>query len=234
MARGRVGAAEGERIDALADLAAGRIARLPASDRRAVDAVAPEDLRDFEAVLQAARYLMFKYEDRREVRALMKDLVGIIERSTDGLGAIDDQIGELVLSAEDSIRRIKDAQACMGVMTLIGGREGAAPASLPPLGAAPAPAPAAPPLMPAVASCAAVPAPAPAAPPGPCPPPQRGPAPPAAASCAAAPAAPPPSSGAPGRPGARPGGVNYLTSRAAIADTGHYQRAWHVRDGAVD
>lgn len=137
MGKGRVGAAEGERIDALADLAAMRLARLPAADRRAVESVAPEDLRDFEAVLQAARYLMFKYDDRREVRALMKDLVGIIERSTDGLGAIDDQIGELVLSAEDSIRRIRDAQARMATVTLTGGRPAAAPAAP----AAPAPPP---------------------------------------------------------------------------------------------
>lgn len=182
MAGGRVGAAEGERIGALADLAALRLAGLSPADRRAVESVAPEDLRDFEAVLQAARYLMFKYDDRHEVRALMKDLVGIIERSTDGLGAIDDQISELVLSAEDSIRRIRDAQERMGVATLAGGRGyGAPPPSPPPM-----------------------------------------------------PPSPPPRRAAGGGPGAGRSGVNNLTTRSAIVDTGHYQHPCQLGDGAVE
>ena len=220
MARGRVGAADGERMDALAELAAWRLACLPTADRRAVESIAPEDLRDFEAVLQAARYLMFKYDDRREVRALMKDLVGIIERSTDGLGAIDDQICELVLSVEDSIRRIKDAQARMGVMLPAGGHgDSATPAPAPASALEPAPAPA-----PAPAS-ALEPAPAPA------------PVLTAAQRIGGGGGYPRPrarvAAGGPGRPGAGRSGVNNLTSRPAIVDTRYYQQAGQVKGGAV-
>lgn len=152
--RGRPGAGEAARIGAAAALASERLAALSDEDRRAVNAVAPEDLRDFDAVLQAARYLLVKYEDRRELRALLRSLVGVIERSAEGLGGIDDEMGELVLSAEDSIRRIREAHASVGSMLLGGGVHGAASPGGPALSgdseaAAAAPAPAAPPSAPA-------------------------------------------------------------------------------------
>ena len=123
---GRPGAAEAARIGAASALASERLAALSDEDRRAVNAVAPEDLRDFDAVLQAARYLLVKYEDRRELRALLRTLVGVIERSSEGLGGIDDEMCELVLSAEDSLRRIREAQAGVGSM-LLGGAGAPAP-----------------------------------------------------------------------------------------------------------
>lgn len=133
------GTGEAARIEAASALASERLAALSPADRRAVNTVAPEDLRDFDAVLQAARYLLVKYEDRRELRALLRSLVGIIERSADGLGGIDDEMGELVLSAEDSIRRIREAHAGVGSL-LVGGAAAPAPACAPPGGhAAPGP-----------------------------------------------------------------------------------------------
>lgn len=123
---GMPGTGEAARIEAASALASERLAALSPADRRAVNTVAPEDLRDFDAVLQAARYLLVKYEDRRELRALLRSLVGIIERSADGLGGIDDEMGELVLSAEDSIRRIREAHAGVGSL-LVGGAAASAP-----------------------------------------------------------------------------------------------------------
>ena len=129
---GRPGAdAKAARFGAASALASERLASLSDEDRRAVNAVAPEDLRDFDAVLQAARYLLVKYEDRRELRALLGALVEVIERSTEGLGGLDDEMGELVLSAEDSIRRIREAHASVGSVLL--GGQGAAAAPPPPL-----------------------------------------------------------------------------------------------------
>lgn len=121
------GAADEARIGAASALASERLAALSDADRRAVNAVAPEDLRDFDAVLQAARYLLVKYEDRRELRALLGALVEVIERSTEGLDGIDDEMGELVLSAEDSIRRIREAHASVGSVLLGGPVAAAAP-----------------------------------------------------------------------------------------------------------
>ena len=143
---GRPGAGEAARIGAASALASERLAALSDEDRRAVNAVAPEDLRDFDAVLQAARYLLVKYEDRRELRALLRTLVGVIERSAEGLGGIDDEMGELVLSAEDSIRRIREAHASVGSVLLGGGPGAAAPPGGPcaagtGTGAGPAPVP---------------------------------------------------------------------------------------------
>ena len=141
---GRPGAVEAARIGAASALASERLAALSDEDRRAVNAVAPEDLRDFDAVLQAARYLLVKYEDRRELRALLRTLVGVIERSAEGLGGIDDEMGELVLSAEDSIRRIREAHASVGSVLLGGGPGAAAPPGGPcaaGTGAGPAPVP---------------------------------------------------------------------------------------------
>ena len=157
---GRTGEADAGRIEAASALASERLAALSEADRRAVNAVAPEDLRDFDAVLQAARYLLVKYEDRRELRALLRTLVGVIERSTDGLGGIDDEMGELVLSAEDSIRRIREAHASVGSLLIGSGSGGgcAAPGLSAP---APSAAPAAPSPSALGAGAGAVPAPRP-------------------------------------------------------------------------
>ena len=152
---GRTGEADAGRIEAASALASERLAALSEADRRAVNAVAPEDLRDFDAVLQAARYLLVKYEDRRELRALLRTLVGVIERSTDGLGGIDDEMGELVLSAEDSIRRIREAHASVGSLLIGSGSVG---------GSCAAPGPSAAPTAPAPTASAAPTAPAPTAP----------------------------------------------------------------------
>lgn len=138
---GRTGEADAGRIEAASALASERLAALSEADRRAVNAVAPEDLRDFDAVLQAARYLLVKYEDRRELRALLRTLVGVIERSTDGLGGIDDEMGELVLSAEDSIRRIREAHASVGSLLIGSGSGGGSCAAPGPSAAPAAPAP---------------------------------------------------------------------------------------------
>lgn len=157
---GRTGEADAGRIEAASALASERLAALSEADRRAVNAVAPEDLRDFDAVLQAARYLLVKYDDRRELRALLRTLVGVIERSTDGLGGIDDEMGELVLSAEDSIRRIREAHASVGSLLIGSGSVGgcAAPGLSAP---APSAAPTAPSPSALGAGAGAVPAPRP-------------------------------------------------------------------------
>ena len=201
---GRTGAADAGRIEAASALASERLAALSEADRRAVNAVAPEDLRDFDAVLQAARYLLVKYEDRRELRALLRTLVGVIERSTDGLGGIDDEMGELVLSAEDSIRRIREAHASVGSLLIGSGSVGGSCAA-PGLSAAPtAPAPA-----PAATS---TPSAAPAAP--------TAPSPSTLGAGAGAVPAPLP-------------GVDNLTARSTRSDTAHYQCARPDKSGAV-
>ena len=197
------GAADEARIGAASALASERLAALSDADRRAVNAVAPEDLRDFDAVLQAARYLLVKYEDRRELRALLGALVEVIERSTEGLDGIDDEMGELVLSAEDSIRRIREAHASVGSV-LLGG--------------------------PVAATAATAPGPAAAGGPGPAGgPPLFGGAAPAAGASGTVQGADP----APSAPAARPAGVENLTPRSTGSDTAHYQRGRAYRTGAV-
>ena len=203
------GAADEARIGAASALASERLAALSDADRRAVNAVAPEDLRDFDAVLQAARYLLVKYEDRRELRALLGALVEVIERSTEGLDGIDDEMGELVLSAEDSIRRIREAHASVGSV-LLGG-----PATV------------------AAATAAAAPDPAAAGGPAGERLPLFGGAAPAAAADAGASRTVRGADSAPSAPAARPAGVENLTSRSAGSDTAHYQRGRAYRTGAV-
>ena len=197
------GAADEARIGAASALASERLAALSDADRRAVNAVAPEDLRDFDAVLQAARYLLVKYEDRRELRALLGALVEVIERSTEGLDGIDDEMGELVLSAEDSIRRIREAHASVGSV-LLGG----------PIAAAPGPA------------AAGGPGPAEE-------PPLFGGAAPAAGAAAGDSKTVRGADPAPSAPAARPAGVENLTPRSTGSDTAHYQRGREYRTGAV-
>jgi hypothetical protein len=52
--------------------------------------------------------MLFKYEDKKETRSLLKHFVSIIRDSAESIEEIDDEVSELIISAEDSINKIKE------------------------------------------------------------------------------------------------------------------------------
>ena len=78
-----------------------------------------EELQDLNYILQITDYIVCKHEDKKQMRSMLKEFVGIINNSVNSMGEINDDIDELVISAENTIGRIKEIQGNMSDNSLI-------------------------------------------------------------------------------------------------------------------
>ncbi|MFB5597603.1 MAG: hypothetical protein ACE5RJ_01105 [Nitrosopumilaceae archaeon] len=98
------------KIKKLSELVEKKLSQLDKKDQQKIDSLSIEELQDLNQILQLADYILCKYENKKEVHSILKDFVGIITKSTHSIEDIDDEINELVISAEGTIQRIKDLQ----------------------------------------------------------------------------------------------------------------------------
>jgi hypothetical protein len=73
-----------------------------------IDKLTLEELQDINKIVGLANFMLFKYEDKKETRLILQHFVSIITESAQSIGCIDDEISELILSAEDSINKVKN------------------------------------------------------------------------------------------------------------------------------
>ena len=73
-----------------------------------IDKLSLEELQDLDKIVRIADFMLFKYEDKKETRSLLKNFVSIIRDSAESIEEIDDEVSELIISAEDSINKIKE------------------------------------------------------------------------------------------------------------------------------
>jgi len=69
-----------------------------------------EELEDLDMMLGLAEQVLIKYQHKTDTYAILKEFTDLIRNSTFSLGAINDQIQELILSAQSSVSEIKTAQ----------------------------------------------------------------------------------------------------------------------------
>ncbi|MBM3910924.1 MAG: hypothetical protein FJ356_04685 [Thaumarchaeota archaeon] len=81
------------------------------SDKKKISQLSVEELQDFNQILRIADYVLYKYEHKKEVFSLIKEFVDMINSSIGSMGTLNDNLSELVISAEDSIKRIKSLQS---------------------------------------------------------------------------------------------------------------------------
>ena len=67
-----------------------------------------EELQDLDKIVGVANFMLCKYSDKKDMRLILKHFNLIISEAADSLGELDDEISELIISAEDSINRVKD------------------------------------------------------------------------------------------------------------------------------
>lgn len=72
-----------------------------------IDKLSAEELQDINKIVGLANYMLIKYEDKKETRLLLAQFVSIITESAQSIENIDDEISELILSAESSINKVK-------------------------------------------------------------------------------------------------------------------------------
>ncbi|MBI2005751.1 MAG: hypothetical protein HYS75_00445 [Nitrosopumilales archaeon] len=99
-----------KKIQKLSSLVEKRLAELD-SDKKQINQLSFEELQDFNQILRIADYILYKHENKKEIFSLIKEFVDMVNASVGSMDELNDNINELVISAEDSVKRIKSLQS---------------------------------------------------------------------------------------------------------------------------
>lgn len=68
------------------------------------------ELQDLHEILRIADFILTKHEMNKDFHSILKEFVGIINKSAASIESLDDEMSELVISAESTISHIKTLQ----------------------------------------------------------------------------------------------------------------------------
>jgi hypothetical protein len=85
-----------------------KLSKMNPSDNDKIDNLTLDELQDLNKIAGIADFMLCKYADKKEMRSILEYFVSIITETTNSVGNLDDEISELILSAEDSINKVKD------------------------------------------------------------------------------------------------------------------------------
>ena len=100
-----------ERIRSLSTVIDKKLSEVKPYDENKIDKLTLEELQDLEKIAGIADFMLTKYADKKEMCSILKNFTSVITETTDSMGDLDDEISELILSAEDSINKVKDLHA---------------------------------------------------------------------------------------------------------------------------
>ncbi|MBA4718752.1 MAG: hypothetical protein HRO68_06545 [Nitrosopumilus sp.] len=95
-----------ERIRSLSSKIDKKLSETKSSDK--IDKLTLEELQDLDKIVGIADFMLCKYDDKKETHSILKHFVSIISDTAHSLDNLDDEISELIISAEDSINKVKD------------------------------------------------------------------------------------------------------------------------------
>ena len=99
-----------ERIKHISKRIDKRLSEVKPSDIDKIDKLTLEELQDLDKLVGIADFILEKYSDKKEFSSILKHFGSIISETAYSLGDLDDEISELIISAEDSINKVKDMQ----------------------------------------------------------------------------------------------------------------------------
>ena len=91
-------------------LAEKKLSQFDKKDENKIKNMTFEQLQDLQQLTSAANFILLKYEDNKEVYSLLKDFVDMIHNSSESVDMLNDNIIEMLISAENAISRIKKLQ----------------------------------------------------------------------------------------------------------------------------
>ncbi len=97
-----------ERIRAISSKIDKKLSEVKFSDDSKIDKLSLEELQDLDKIVGIADFMMCKYADKKEMRSILKHFTSIITETATSLNDLDDEVSELIISAEDSINKVKD------------------------------------------------------------------------------------------------------------------------------
>ena len=96
------------RIRAISSKIDKKLSEIKPSDDSKIDKLTLEELQDLDKIVGIADFMMCKYSDKKEMRSILQDFTSIISETANSLGDLDDEVSLLIVSAEDSINKVKE------------------------------------------------------------------------------------------------------------------------------
>ncbi len=97
-----------ERIKSISSIIDKKLSDVKPSEDSKIEKLTLEELQDLDKIVGIANFMMCKYEDKKEMRSILKHFTSIIGETASSLEDLDDEVSELIISAEDSINKVKD------------------------------------------------------------------------------------------------------------------------------
>ncbi len=96
-----------ERVKSLSLKIDKKISEVKSSDDKNIEKLTLEELQDLNKIVGIADFLLVKYADKKEMRSILKYFVSVVSDAAGSIEDLDDEISELIMSAEDSISKVK-------------------------------------------------------------------------------------------------------------------------------
>lgn len=96
-----------ERIKSLSSKIDKKISEVKSSDDKNIEKLTLEELQDLDKIVGIADFMLVKHADKKEMRSILKYFVSVISEAAGSIEDLDDEISELIMSAEDSISKVK-------------------------------------------------------------------------------------------------------------------------------
>ncbi|HIH99655.1 MAG TPA: hypothetical protein HA347_00400 [Nitrosopumilus sp.] len=100
-----------ERIRSISSIIDKKLSDVKSSDTNKIDKLTLDELQDLDKIVRIADFMLCKYADKKEMRSILEYFTSIITVTANSMDNLDDEISELILSAEDSINKVKDLHA---------------------------------------------------------------------------------------------------------------------------
>ena len=97
-----------ERIRTLSSKLDKKLSEVKPSDGDKINKLTLEELQDLNKIVGIADFMLCKYADKKEIHSILKHFVSIISDTANSLENLDDEVSELIISAEDSINKVKE------------------------------------------------------------------------------------------------------------------------------
>lgn len=97
-----------ERIKSISSIIDKKLSEVKPSVDSKIDKLTLDELQDLDKIVGIANFMMCKYADKKEMRSILKHFTSIIDETASSLEDLDDEVSELIISAEDSINKVKE------------------------------------------------------------------------------------------------------------------------------
>jgi hypothetical protein len=76
-------------------------------DDNFVETLSVEELKDLRQVILASEYLLTKYQDKKDIKSFLEEFIGIIMHAANSVNILQDELEDLVISAEVALQQIQ-------------------------------------------------------------------------------------------------------------------------------